>query len=72
MLVPPSDEENLRYRWLDGTTGKLFPLGAHRWASSPGWSGREPVTLTMTLTMTLTLTLTAAFGECGEGTDAYA
>jgi hypothetical protein len=59
MLVQPSDEDNLRYRWLDGTTGKLFPIGPHRYESGPGWSGREPVTLTV------------AFGDCDAGTVDY-
>ncbi|QDH68968.1 alpha/beta hydrolase family protein [Marilutibacter alkalisoli] len=60
MLVQPSDEDNLRYRWLDGATGKLFPTGPHRYESGPGWSGREPVSLTV------------EFGECDTGTVVYA
>lgn len=56
MLVQPSDDANLRYRWLDGTSGKLFPTGAGQYESGPGWSGRDPVTLKV------------SFGDCNENT----
>lgn len=43
-VIQPSDEQNLRYRFLDGTSGKLYPV-ANGYESGEGWSVREPVTL---------------------------
>jgi len=44
LVIQPSDEQNLRYRFLDGTSGKLYPV-AGGYESGEGWSVREPVTL---------------------------
>jgi uncharacterized protein len=43
-VIQPSDGDNLRYRFLDGVSGKLFPV-AGGYESGEGWSVREPVTL---------------------------
>jgi pimeloyl-ACP methyl ester carboxylesterase len=43
-VIQPSNEQNLRYRFLDGTSGKLYPV-AGGYESGEGWSVREPVTL---------------------------
>jgi pimeloyl-ACP methyl ester carboxylesterase len=43
-VIQPSDADNLRYRFLDGVSGKLFPV-AGGYESGEGWSVREPVTL---------------------------
>lgn len=43
-VIQPSDEQNLRYRFPDGTSGKLYPVAAG-YESGEGWSVREPVTL---------------------------
>lgn len=44
VVIQPSDEPNLRYRFLDGTSGKLYPV-AQGYESGEGWSVREPVTV---------------------------
>jgi len=56
LLIQPSDDANLRYRWLDGRSGKLFPVAQGHYESGAGWSSRDPVILK------------ATFGECGDGT----
>jgi len=56
LLIQPSDDANLRYRWLDGRTGKLFPVADDQYESGPGWSNRDPVTLKV------------AFGDCQDDT----
>lgn len=55
LVVQPSDLPNLRWRMLDGTSGKLFPTGEGAYAGGEGWSGREPVTTR------------ATFGACDAG-----
>ena len=55
LVVQPSDAPNLRWRRLDGVSGKLFPAttdGAYE--GGEGWSKREPVTTRVT------------FGPCGD------
>jgi uncharacterized protein len=47
LVIQPSDAPNLRYRFLDGTSGKLYPT-ADGYESGEGWSVREPVTLRVT------------------------
>ncbi|MGQ9426997.1 alpha/beta hydrolase family protein [Gilvimarinus sp. F26214L] len=59
LVVQPSDGDNLRYRFLDGRSGKLYFIGDGRYESGPGWSGREPVRLR------------AEFGECDQGRIAF-
>ncbi|HEY6643249.1 alpha/beta hydrolase [Povalibacter sp.] len=54
LVIQPSDDDNLRYRFPDGVSGKLFPV-ADGYESGDGWSGREPVTLRV------------SFGPCGAG-----
>jgi pimeloyl-ACP methyl ester carboxylesterase len=44
LVIQPSDDDNLRYRFPDGTSGKLFPV-ADGYESGDGWSVREPVAL---------------------------
>lgn len=44
LVIQPSDGQNLRYRFLDGTSGKLYPA-VDGYESGEGWSVREPVTL---------------------------
>lgn len=55
LVIQPSDPPNLRYRFLSGVTGKLFPVSDDRYESGEGWSVREPVTVRVT------------FGDCDEG-----
>jgi len=38
--VTPSDDDTLRWRKLDGSTGELTRLASGRWQSSYGWTGR--------------------------------
>ena len=44
-VVQPSDADNLRYRFLDGTTGRLYRVSENRYETGDGWAVREPVTL---------------------------
>lgn len=56
LVVQPSDLPNLRWRMLDGTSGKLFPAGQDgAYSGGAGWSGREPATTR------------ATFGPCEAG-----
>lgn len=55
LVIQPSAADNLRYRFLSGVSGKLFPVSAHRYESGEGWSVREPATLRV------------AFGTCDDG-----
>jgi len=55
LVVTPSDGANLRYRLLDGRSGKLFATGPDAFAGGEGWSGREPVSVR------------ATFGPCADG-----
>lgn len=43
VVISPSGEEALRYRFLDGRSGRLYPVDDGDFESGPGWSGREPV-----------------------------
>lgn len=54
VVITPSDGPNLRYRYLDGRSGKLFPVDGQAYESSEGWSAHTPVTLR------------ARFGTCSE------
>ncbi|ATQ41732.1 alpha/beta hydrolase family protein [Caulobacter mirabilis] len=57
LVVQPSNAPNLRWRMLDGTTGKVFPSGdAGSYAGGDGWSAKAPVTTTVD------------FGSCGSPT----
>jgi pimeloyl-ACP methyl ester carboxylesterase len=38
--IAPGDEDGLRWRRKDGTTGALAPADDGRWTSSLGWTGR--------------------------------
>src|SRR5687767_10006611 len=55
LVISPSDAPNLRYRSLDGASGRLYPVSETGYESGEGWSVREPVTLHV------------EFGACGEG-----
>ena len=55
-VIQPSDPGNLRYRMLDGTSGRLYRRSDGEFESGEGWSVREPVTLRVT------------FDDCGAGT----
>ncbi|MGH8495421.1 MAG: alpha/beta hydrolase family protein [Gammaproteobacteria bacterium] len=55
LLIEPSDAPNLRYRFLNGRSGKLFPVAPGRYESGEGWSVREPMTVRV------------RFGACDEG-----
>lgn len=55
IVISPSGEEALRYRFLDGRSGRLFPTGAGAFEGGPGWSAREPVETR------------ASFGDCAAG-----
>lgn len=55
LVISPSDSPNLRYRFTDGRSGKLFPTGNNAYESGEGWSVHEPVMLW------------AEFGACGDG-----
>jgi uncharacterized protein len=43
LVINPSGDDALRYRFLDGRSGRLYPVEGGRFESGPGWSGREPV-----------------------------
>ena len=49
LVISPSDQPNLRYRFIDGPAGKLFPVGDGRYEGGDGWSVREPVTVRASL-----------------------
>jgi pimeloyl-ACP methyl ester carboxylesterase len=55
LVITPSDAPNLRYRSLDGASGRLYPVSGNGYESGEGWAVREPVTLRV------------EFGACGEG-----
>lgn len=55
LVVTRSDGENLRYRRLDGRSGKLFATASGAFEGGEGWSVREPVSVQ------------ARFGSCAEG-----
>lgn len=55
LIIDSSDEPNLRYRRLDGVSGKLFHVGEGQYEGGVGWAVREPVAVR------------ARFGGCGEG-----
>lgn len=55
VVIAPSDAPNLRYRLLDGRSGKLFPAATGGFEGGEGWSAREPVSLRV------------SFGSCGDG-----
>lgn len=55
-VVQPSDADNLRYRFLDGTSGRLYRVSESRYESGDGWAVREPITLRV------------EFSGCDEGT----
>ena len=55
-VVQPSDAENLRYRFVDGTSGRLYRVSENSYESGEGWAEREPVTLRVN------------FGGCDDGT----
>ncbi len=55
LIIDSSDEPNLRYRRLDGVSGKLFQVGEGQYEGGVGWAVREPVAVR------------ARFGACGEG-----
>lgn len=55
MVIQPSVDPDLRYRRLDGSTGRLYPVGGNSYESGDGWAVRKPVTLNVT------------FGACDEG-----
>ena len=44
-LMPSGDEGALRYRLLDGTSGRLFPVGEGHYAGGPGFSSAPPPTV---------------------------
>lgn len=55
-VIQSGDAPNLRWRMLDGTSGKLFPTGEGTYEGGDGWSVRTPVTTRID------------FGACGETT----
>lgn len=55
LLIQPSDGDNLRYRFLTGVSGKLFPISGGQYESGEGWSVREPVAVRV------------SFGSCDQG-----
>lgn len=54
LVVQPSDAPNLRWRMLDGTSGKLFLTEGGKYEGGDGWSVSAPVTTR------------ADFGACGQ------
>lgn len=49
VVITPSAEGTLRYRFFDGRSGRLYPDRAGGWESGDGWASREPVTLRVSL-----------------------
>ncbi|MET3527026.1 alpha/beta hydrolase [Phenylobacterium koreense] len=56
VVISSSGEDALRYRFLDGRSGRLFPAADGSFESGPGWSSRTPVQLRV------------RFGDCKAGT----
>lgn len=54
LILTPSDDPNLRYRFESGRSGRLYHDGENHYVSGHGWAAREPVELE------------ARTGECGE------
>lgn len=54
-VVQPSDADNLRYHFLDGTSGRLYRVSENSYETGDGWAVREPVTLRV------------EFGGCNDG-----
>lgn len=55
VVISPSGQDALRYRFLDGRSGRLFPDGNGAFVSGPGWSSRAPVQVR------------TSFGDCASG-----
>ena len=55
VVIQPSDADTLRYRFLDGTTGRLYPVAEHSYESGEGWAVRKPVVWQV------------EFGTCDQG-----
>ncbi|MBW3566954.1 MAG: lysophospholipase [Proteobacteria bacterium] len=54
-VVQPSVNDDLRYRFENGVTGRLYYINDNEYESGEGWAVREPVTLRVT------------FGDCETG-----
>lgn len=55
LIIDSSDEPNLRYRRMDGVSGKLFRVSEGQYEGGMGWAVREPVAVR------------ARFGACSDG-----
>jgi len=55
VVISASGEDALRYRFLDGRSGRLFPAVDGSFESGPGWSSRSPVQVRI------------RFGDCNAG-----
>ena len=43
----PNEADTLRYRMMSGESRALWPAGGSTFTAGPGWSGREPVEVTV-------------------------
>lgn len=48
VFVTAREADNLRYRILSGESRALWPAGGGTFTAGPGWSGRDPVEVTVT------------------------
>lgn len=48
VFISPRDSETLRYRFMNGDSGALRPTGGATYVAGPGWSGDEPVEVSIT------------------------
>lgn len=56
VVISASGDDALRYRFLDGRSGRLFPTADGGFESGPGWGNRTPVQTRV------------RFGDCPSGT----
>ncbi len=47
VVVTPREGDTLRYRMLSGESRALWPVGDRSFEAGPGWSGRDPVEVTV-------------------------
>jgi pimeloyl-ACP methyl ester carboxylesterase len=48
VFIAAREADTLRYRMMSGESRALWPAGGGRFTAGPGWSGREPIEVTIT------------------------
>ncbi len=67
LILSPSSEGTLRYRFVDGRSGRLFPQGKGELISGEGWDAREPLVVRLQCRDERTLQWLPARGEPTRG-----